>query len=1240
MNKDENIPINILPYFLEIAERLWTGHATIMIGAGFSKNAKKSETTKKGFPDWNTLGDVFYEKIHGNLPLNKSYLNVLKLADEVQAAFGRNTLENILQTEIPDKEYEPSDLHEKVLQLPWTDVFTTNYDTLLERAAEKILQYRYDTVLNTEDLVYSSKPRIIKLHGSFPSERPFIITEEDYRKYPKEFAPFVNTVQQSLLENTLCLIGFSGDDPNFLKWIGWIRDNLGRENSPKIYLIGILSLSIAQKKLLEQRNIVPLDLSTCENINDNHEKSLTIFLDFLKDQAKFKENLGWPEKNIFFHFKQEEEISEQLPPIIENWKLIREKYPNWLIVPDDRRDELRLFTESSIFFIYHLLKIKTHIALEFLYEFNWRIEKCLIPIQNDLINIYETIINRYNPFPNLYKIDDAIDPNSNNELDWKAIALKWVEIQFSMLRFYREEGFHDKWEFLTSRIDKLLHKLTPDLKARYYYERSLYYLFALNISSVRKELDFWPTDISLPYWEAKKAGLLAELGDIIEAEKILERSLKSIRSLLNLSPIVNDYSIVSQEAYIMQLLKYVKTSVSNIQGTFNIPEYINQGYTERWNTLVQYKCDPWGELKSFNLYLDKIPPMINKKARIYEFDIGSITTSHNFVRNDEYLQRAYSYLRYIEEIGIPYQIPGITFGKEAAKGAISYISNYSPNWAIASYIRYGNIKEIDFLFNRKSISRMNSESIDKIIIEYLTILENSSSEIKQGDTFINKTFAISLSTIIPEILSRLCVKSSHKVKMKLLEFLKITFESDLLDRYKGILNLTKRLIMSFSEATRYSILPILLDFKILGKLKPLIERDYVDPINFIYVSTDVLASVKPIKINKVTIDNLLKLGKESIINRQAVLGRLIKLWELDLLSEKQSNQLGILIWSKTDETTGFPLGTNFYNYSFINLPHPKNINPENLLRKFISNSKFPIQATTKEKSIQFIGNHIPIFKEIIGTSSPKIKYTWQINDISILVSNIVVWWDADKQYLRNDNNGFFGSISEEFTNRFANLVVIFSRILATHYSSMNEKNKNEVLRILFELKDYNLPYLEALASFYNILPNKQKEIYLAVYKNLFSKSNSIISDSLSGAKKLIQNSDKNCIALINVIGEIIRGLNTLELDSYLNVIADVVKDYPELVNTKLLKDIEIGLSNLVSETIILPYDSNEEFSKKLIYKRQVAKLSVALYKYYESKKSIMPNYLLQWKEICLDINEFSEIRNIWLNEFIEMESLN
>ena len=286
------VPCRLRPYLDEIEERLYSGHATVMVGAGFSRNAMPKGDSGPSFPDLSELGDRFHEKLNDKKP--DSAGNVPKLADEVEAAFGRPALNQILRDAIPDSAYEPSQLHVDLLDLPWVDVFTTNYDTLLERACRSVSSRRYDVVVNKEDLVYSEKPRIVKLHGSFPSERPFIITEDDYRRYPDDFSSFVNTVRQSLLENMLCLIGFSGDDPNFLQWIGWIRDNLGRDNSPKIYLIGLLGLSDSQRQLLERRNIVSVDLSEY-NIDGDYYKVLKFFLDYLKKDKKNDKRLKWLE---------------------------------------------------------------------------------------------------------------------------------------------------------------------------------------------------------------------------------------------------------------------------------------------------------------------------------------------------------------------------------------------------------------------------------------------------------------------------------------------------------------------------------------------------------------------------------------------------------------------------------------------------------------------------------------------------------------------------------------------------------------------------------------------------------------------------------------------------------------------------------------------------------------------------------------------------------------------------------
>ena len=97
----------------------------------------------------------------------------------------------------------------------------------------------------------------------------------------------MNTVRQALLENTLCLIGFSGDDPNFLQWIGWIGDNLGRRDAPKMYLLGVHRLSDSQKKATRRtkhrmRGPVPVS----GHWSDDHNKALQRLFDYLDSRRR------------------------------------------------------------------------------------------------------------------------------------------------------------------------------------------------------------------------------------------------------------------------------------------------------------------------------------------------------------------------------------------------------------------------------------------------------------------------------------------------------------------------------------------------------------------------------------------------------------------------------------------------------------------------------------------------------------------------------------------------------------------------------------------------------------------------------------------------------------------------------------------------------------------------------------------------------------------------------------------
>jgi hypothetical protein len=194
-----------------IRDALWRhkalGNASIMIGAGFSRNADPVSSTARPMPSWSQMAESLCHHLY---PLDdtrrQSALSeangtsgFLRLAEEYQTAFGASALNGRIRDLVPDQNYRPSDLHKRLLRLPWADVFSTNWDTLLERACADVFERSYDVVRTLGEIPFAMRPRIVKLHGTFPGHEPFIFTEEDYRTYPLKFSPFVNLVQQSVL---------------------------------------------------------------------------------------------------------------------------------------------------------------------------------------------------------------------------------------------------------------------------------------------------------------------------------------------------------------------------------------------------------------------------------------------------------------------------------------------------------------------------------------------------------------------------------------------------------------------------------------------------------------------------------------------------------------------------------------------------------------------------------------------------------------------------------------------------------------------------------------------------------------------------------------------------------------------------------------------------------------------------------------------------------------------------------
>jgi hypothetical protein len=617
-----------------IREALWCGtgygRAAVMVGSGFSRNARPKSLSARPMPTWSGLTRHLYSRLNpsarGDADRHKPALirseatsEALRLADEFQATFGRQQLEDALLEIVPDNDYLPGDLHRLLLRLPWADVLTTNYDTLLERTRETVHERRYDLVERVSDIPRASRPRIVKLHGSFPAHRPFIISAEDFRTYPQTFAGFVNLAQQTAMENVLCLLGFSGEDPNFLHWTGWVRDHLGTA-SPRIYLCGLLSLKDSDHLLLDRRNVTPVDLSplfptTQFPDSANRHALATEWLLLSLESGRPYNPRSWPKplppvvgtKGLPELLpisrqspKQErwasgEPDEKSLLDVVNLWRHNRDVYPGWIVPPRGVRTRLYDTVSTWVRPLIKLLpKLDPVKRLGALSELNWRLEACLCPLWDNIAPEVDACLKTFNPYPRDFgELPDAQlvqgrDPMTGD--DWGSVRGRWFHLAVALLRFYREERRSADFRLLAERLERI-SELSPEQTARLRYEKGLFAIAYLDDEAAHAELRGWPTDTSDPAWDLRRAALVAELGDVERAESLVVAALNRLRAGSRLHP--DHIPQLSREGWAMAFLDGVTFHRDHGQGDARTRR------ADRQQELEALDCDPWGLMSAF-----------------------------------------------------------------------------------------------------------------------------------------------------------------------------------------------------------------------------------------------------------------------------------------------------------------------------------------------------------------------------------------------------------------------------------------------------------------------------------------------------------------------------------------------------------------------------------------------------------------------------------------------------------------
>jgi hypothetical protein len=732
------------PAIQQILGALWgttVAHgAAVMIGAGFSRNAELASATTPAPPLWwhftHEMEKVLYPQ--GGAPSDP-----LRLAEEYRAVLGQPALDSLVFNLIRDGEWLPGRLHDRIISLPWSDILTTNWDTLLERCAAADPDRTYDVVRTIADIATTRAPRIVKLHGSMPSHRPFILAEEDYRTYPREFAPFVNLVQQVLLENELCLLGFSGDDPNFLQWSGWIRDQLGTA-ARRIYLVGVLNLSPGRRKFLEARNVSPVDLAPLVShllTDDKHRAASELFLDYLikskprppaewlpqefPTRAEMLAGVGAPTGT-----DQTKQIGVAL---VEGWIEQRLSYPGWLLCPSRFRTRLRhelSHIEGTARALIQLVPAGD--SARFLFEIAWRYDTALWPLPAWL----QTAISEILPTPTNLSIHER---GSLGVMLMRAARLRYDRAAF------------EQWSTFVNNVNST----DQELIAQSSYEHALWARDSLDFAALAKLLrQFTASD---PVWKLRRAGLLCDSGHVDEAWTILKEALSDLRARQARDK--RSIWIRSRIAWVMYLARSVRMGNPQLR-TVDEPQ-LPAEWPEHFSAI---KCDPWEELQDVDQSISEGFRSQTKRAldERAQFDKGVVSRTVFFGGVTELLPTI-EVPQLLDRVGLPLQAGNVNVSRTRLSDSLELLDSNDER-DLYLYVRSlssPSDRVLERRFGRIAVAQIPSEVVDhlvKTLWEAIDFGRRRLISLDEEGRVVSESFWVEAVRIQSEVLSRLILR--------------------------------------------------------------------------------------------------------------------------------------------------------------------------------------------------------------------------------------------------------------------------------------------------------------------------------------------------------------------------------------------------------------------------------------------------------------------------------------------------
>lgn len=176
--------------------------ASIFVGTGVSMNS--------GLPSWKKLLEPCIQQLGLT---NESTLDLYKVAQYYENKYTKAGLREIVNEQI-NAYYDRNPIIQALLSLNFKSVWTTNYDTLIEKELDA-LRTPYNAVTNEKNLTQISthdKINLYKINGDISDPDNIVLTQTDYENYEYTHSLFLTFLKKELVSNSFLFIGYSFED--------------------------------------------------------------------------------------------------------------------------------------------------------------------------------------------------------------------------------------------------------------------------------------------------------------------------------------------------------------------------------------------------------------------------------------------------------------------------------------------------------------------------------------------------------------------------------------------------------------------------------------------------------------------------------------------------------------------------------------------------------------------------------------------------------------------------------------------------------------------------------------------------------------------------------------------------------------------------------------------------------------------------------------------------------------------